>query len=264
MFLAADKFFQELMGIRSCALTGHVGSGKTLGAIAIACELLRRQFVSGVWGNLNHSLPHSESLERSCIILDEASIVMDSRWSSVCFDLYGSFVRKYKGVYLYPSVHQVDKRARNLEVMRLVDIDTIPFLRTWVYRWESTSGAKGTFFLLRPQEYFDYYDHEFVPTSDGGTLEALCSMYPETVNEILESRSGKRLQRLMGYDTGSRSGGSRSVSGSVVSGLSERVERLEAELENVRMMVYGLTGNIESTSNGASQGEATAIERWRA
>lgn len=264
MFLGADAFFRELMGIRSCALTGHVGSGKTLGAIAIACELMRRRYVSGVWANFPHTLPASSGLDGSCIILDEASIVMDSRWSSVAFDLYGSFVRKYKGVYLYPSVHQVDKRARNLEVIRLIDIDTIPYARFWVYQWTSTSGAKGMFFLFRPEDYFGLYDTEFVPTDDGGILEQLCSMYPDTVIQILESRSGKRLQKLMGYDD-KRSTSKNFVSGSVVSTLEDRIERLEQELTVLQGMIYGLSGNSDQISAiaAAGVGQASAVERWR-
>ena len=173
------------------------------------------------------------------------------------YDLYSMWARKSNSVYLYPSVNAVDKRVRNLEVLRVFAIDLLP-RQLWIYHWQSTYKEKGYFLLYNPEKYFGLYDTKFVPTGDGGTLEAIVSMYPEAVWEIIEARQGNRLQKLVekylpreNVSGSRRSGGSQSFS----SGVSRaEFDELKREVARLRGMVANVgsrsAGEIESDSVG--------------
>ena len=195
MLINSTDFFQALLGMHDCAITGRKGSGKTLLSVVIADYLLRQNYITGVWANFAHSLPLADSLVNALIIVDEAAQWADSRFSSMSYDLYSMWARKSNSIYLYPSVNAVDKRVRNLEVMRIYAIDLLP-VQIWIYYWQSTYKQKGYFLLVNPEKYFGLYDTYGVPVDDGGTLEAIIAMYPDAVREMLEARSGNRIQKL--------------------------------------------------------------------
>lgn len=246
MLIGFNRFLEMLIGTGDVFITGLRGSGKTLLAFVIAHELVKRKIVSGVWANIPHRYRMAESIENAAIVIDETAQVMDSRWSAMSYDLYSMWARKMGSIFLYPSVNAIDKRCRNLEVMRTDEIVVLPW-KLWRYKWETTLKDKGTFWLFYPEQYFGTYDTKVKPRGDGGVLEAIVALDPEAVKEILEARSGDRLQKLLaglGEEVGSRRSVMR-ISVSEFRRLEARVRALEVSLGQFAGSVVG-TGSPET------------------
>lgn len=257
MLFHCDDFIRALLDIKDCYFFGFKGSGKTLGTFAVADYLLMHGRASGVWTNVDHSFPCADSVANAVVILDESSQFMDNRWSAFAYDLYSQWARKTNTIYLYPSVNAIDRRCRNLEVTRIYDYSWLP-VPVWIYKWNDTLKRVGWFGLANPQEYFNSFDTEEVPTHDGGTLESIVSLYPEAVEKMLEARSGKRLARILGFnDMQSASKGMVSVaSGRPVKSavLQQQISALQEDVAQLRGIVYGLQ---QASGNSSGSTEAS-------
>jgi hypothetical protein len=231
VLIGAGRFLEALFGTGDVFITGMRGSGKTLLSFVLAHQAVKRKWVKGVWANIPHRYPPAESIESAAIIIDETAQVMDSRWSAMSYDLYSMWARKMGSIFLYPSVNAIDKRCRNLEVIRVQEISILP-VKIWEYRWKTTLKQEGKFWLFNPERYFNTYDTKIKPRGDGGVLEAIVALDPEAVKEILDARSGDRLERLLG-DAGVEVGHRRMttrISVAEFRRLESRVRALEVQL----------------------------------
>lgn len=266
-FFHFSDFEEKLLHYHTLYITGELGSGKTLLAFALGHYCIQQRYVEGIWTNVPHTFPVSRDITNSFVVFDEAGIAIDSRLSSSTYSMYGAFARKSNTIYTFPSVIAVDKRCRNLEVLRIADIELLPF-RIWIYSWYCTNGARGWFGLSYPETMFNTYDTKAVPFDDGGILEAFCAKYPEAIEFMLENKYGDRLKQIMGW---SRKGGRREISkGELVSGGAEssdndagglslraslaglvgRVDSLEQELEALNVEVKRIVGTGEEKASG--------------
>jgi hypothetical protein len=250
----ADTFLEAFEGMHDLYLAGRKGGGKTTLSFVLADHFLRSGICSGVWANIPHTYPVATSLQSAFIILDEAAQFFDARFSAMGFDLYTMWARKTDSFYVFPSVHAVDVRARNLQAIRLFDMDAIPGLRIWFYGWESTYKEKGMFILVNPSHWFGTFDTKAIPTNDGGLLEAIVSVNPAAVVEMLEARSGMRLKKLLasyGYGGETNSPmmrGGRAARGDVAD-LNHLVDKLTQRVDELERLINGI-----KTSGGGSAG----------
>lgn len=245
----ADTFLEAFEGMHDLYLAGRKGGGKTTLSFVLADHYMRSGACAGVWANIPHTYPVAVSLDHAFIILDEAAQFFDARFSSMGFDLYTMWARKTDSMYVFPSVHAVDMRARNLQAIRIFDMDMIPGFRIWFYSWESTYKEKGMFLLINPEKYFNTFDTKAIPTNDGGLLEAIVSVNPAAVVEMLEARSGMRLKKLLAsYGYGAADSpmlkGGRASRGDIAD-LMRRVDELERLYNGLK------TSGVGSSSQSA-------------
>lgn len=188
MLLLAEEFIEHLLYFREVWLSGYKGSGKTLLSVAIADYLFRRGFVDGVVANFPTVFPTSVkggddgTLLNRAILFDEAWWWLDSRTSLINPREYGAFSRKFKCIWIFPSVYPVDKRLRSIECWRHTRID---LLNVWVYKWQQVTERgtrEGWFLLQNPSKYFGYYDTDYVPVDDG----LLSNRYGRTMYKLTE------------------------------------------------------------------------------
>ena len=109
---------------------------------------------------------------------------------------------------------------------------------------------------MNPSRVFNTYDTDDPTSGDGGTLESIVSLFPDTVREILEARSGKRLARLLEMD-GKSEGKGRSIRGVDASQFATR-----DELEELRAIVFNWIGQAQSQSENIGSREAKAIHSF--
>lgn len=190
MLLFASSFLESFLSWRMAAISGRLGGGKTLLSVALADWMLRNGLIESVYANfpISMSLRPKDSVVNSLIILDEGWYFADARSSSTQFLGYGAFLRKLNSYMLTPSVFSVDKRMRPVEVWRELDIWV---LNAWLYRYRTVSNDSGFFVLSEVERYFELYDHKFIPSDDGGILDALRSE--------IASRSGSVRRRVLIY-----------------------------------------------------------------
>lgn len=192
MFINADEFFYNLLAYRVLWIRGRLGGGKTLLAVAIADELLKRHGFTGVIANFPHVLkPHNwrermddgsvRGVRGAVVVWDEAGVFIDRRTFARNDRGVGAFLRKLNNVLLLPSVIPVDIRLSYFSVQREVRVSA--FGERWRYRWMlALPGAQvesGTFWL-EPNRYFGTYDTQYVPSSDGGYMD----LWRATITEL--------------------------------------------------------------------------------
>jgi hypothetical protein len=203
--LMAEPFLEAWMLYRVCWIQGGLGSGKTLLSVALGHHLLRMGLVDGVLANLPTVLPpriygDDGFLDRRVIIFDEAWTHLDSRNSMVNTSDYGGYARKYESFWVFPSVHQIDKRMRSVVVWRAARLNFKPFINAWLYRWELELEYKqegGWFLLLDPERYFGWYDTAHVPVSDGGLEKRyIRTIYEHTKGQMVDK--GPQIREYLG------------------------------------------------------------------
>ena len=180
MLAGADEFLYNLLAYRVCWIRGRLGGGKTLLAVAIAQELMRRGYARGVISNFPTCLPSHDwrrqlddgtaaGVRGSVVIFDEAGLFLDRRSFMKNDRAVGALLRKLDCVLLLPSVTPPDSRLSYFSVQRVV---ANAVTGTWTYRWAlAIPGAPpevGEFRLTTPQRLFGTYDTRYIPVDDGG------------------------------------------------------------------------------------------------
>lgn len=147
MFLFADEFFALFRSVRVCWFKGVMGSGKTLGAFAVAEELYRRRMATGIVSNVpwdaervpiqpwRDLLPPGHRYEGqprmmngAAIVFDETWIEADSRTSMTNNRSYGALARKFECWWLCPSIFKPDKRLAYMSIARISRL-SLPVIR---------------------------------------------------------------------------------------------------------------------------------------
>lgn len=170
MFWGADGFFETLVFVWSCWMRGRLGGGKTLLAVAVAGELVKRGVCKGVMANFPVRLPRPKSgmLYDCAVIIDEMWQVADARDYQSNERRFGGFARKIRSFWLYPSVFPPDVRLRAFFAERVIQLPFLPG-SPWVYRWQFDLGYAeqgGRFLLVNPQQYFGTYPSDWIPDED--------------------------------------------------------------------------------------------------
>jgi len=200
MFLLADDFLMNVLFFRNVWLRGRLGGGKTLLAVALADYLINtsHDFCYCV-ANFPVRLPAppDRTLFDTVVIFDEAWAVIDSRDFQRNAREYGAYARKFRSVWLYPSVHPPDVRVRTLYAERIFRFEYLPF-GLWVYKWAVNLGyvsEDGYFALVRPEAYFSMYDTDFVPDADGGI-----SVFWRNTLAVIRQRQGQSRSQVKGVN----------------------------------------------------------------
>lgn len=150
---------------RVAFFTGVFGSGKTLGAVSLAVQLLSENRKLKFLSNLPISsldLLSLDSLCSSVILLDEGRRYLDSRrWSSRDFNI--DYLRHIDCYLLIAAAFDVDTRLRRLTVERIFHFLKIPI---WFYRvrvYDQTGGRLAV--LLLPQAFWGLYPQRYILSS---------------------------------------------------------------------------------------------------
>jgi hypothetical protein len=171
------KFAENLRQTRLVNISGGMGTGKTLFAVAVGYEMLKRGYVNSVTSNFPVEFAAAPDAEKCFAIFDEASVVFDGRTSFKKTDLNdmsrdATVALRKKGSYMAtPSFIEVDKRFRNgMRLWRTWSSKN----RLWLYRWEIGPEEKeeqrkgqnywdGWLALLNPAHFFGCYDTIYFP-----------------------------------------------------------------------------------------------------
>jgi hypothetical protein len=156
--MGADAFFAQYTNVRFVWIRGEVGSGKSLFAVVLMKELLRRGAISGVIANMPTVLPlpdwrgirNPEELEgldpespeykrkrlynlgyNIGLIGDEFWQFVDNRTSMSNSRIYSAFPRKYNNYWAFSSTIPIDKRLSYLSLER-TSVIVIPGLYSLV------------------------------------------------------------------------------------------------------------------------------------
>jgi hypothetical protein len=183
---------------------GRLGGGKTLAAVLLADHLFNNGMTTGTICNFPTDLDlpdwRTNLLRRCSYILDEAHLFVDSRRSMLNDKGYGAMGRKLETIAFFPSVYPIDVRLRALQVQRVNRV-SVPGLRMlaeflcwlpvigwvvsrtpiswfayeiWVYRYDLNlqyTESTGSFWIVRPDKYFNRFDTKYIPNGDAGILE---------------------------------------------------------------------------------------------
>lgn len=196
----ASEFLEHLLLFRVCWIRGRLGGGKTLLSYAIAEHLMKMGQVEGVITNFPNVMPSAIKAEdgtliNRAIIFDEAWTHLDSRDSLVNPREYGAYARKIDSYWLFPSVHQIDKRLRSVIVWRSARLD---LFNVWIYRWSlelDYDEASGWFLLTNPSRYFGRFASGHVPVDDGGIEKR----YRRTMDQLTEGQGPAYSEQLRDY-----------------------------------------------------------------
>jgi len=150
---------------RTCFLTGVFGSGKTLGAVALAWQLLaedsRLRVVSNIPVSFATDLLSLDTLTDVVIVLDEGRRYLDARrWEKRDFNI--DYLRHLNCYLIVSAAFDVDKRLRRLQVERIFPLSSLP---VWFYRVKSDSDPSPRLgALLGPKAFFGLYPRRFAMT----------------------------------------------------------------------------------------------------
>jgi len=170
-----SEFLFMLRSYRSCYITGHYGSGKTVLAVALAYELWRQGYVDNIVTVMPCAgarlLRDVADLSDSAVVVDEAHNIADNRnlSGSKASDLLQN-LRKRNTYILAASYQSVDKRLRTLTVQRSLMIGNLLWAYSWVIE-DRLKPIKGWFALTKPAILFGSFDTKFEPDlSDYGVF----------------------------------------------------------------------------------------------
>lgn len=174
IFLGIEEFGGMVPNFRYVWISGRYGSGKTMFSVAFAAWLVAQGYAEGVCANFPTILAPETiptPLVNRVIIIDEASKFLASGKNSI---QYTAYLRKFKQIYILPSVFSPHPRLCNIAVERVFNayVVGLPF---WLFEWSALGGRKkfgGKFIMWRPLRMIGTYDTDFVPDTDGGILEA--------------------------------------------------------------------------------------------
>ena len=150
---------------RTCFFTGVFGSGKTLGAVALAWQLLaedsRLRVISNIPVSFGVDLFSLDTLTDCVIILDEGRRYLDSRkWEKRDFNI--DYLRHLNCYLIVSAAFDVDKRLRRLVAERIFPLYNLPL---WFYRVKSDSDPSARLgILLGPRAFFGTYPMRFALT----------------------------------------------------------------------------------------------------
>lgn len=194
-----DAIIPRVISMRVVAIYGTLGFGKTALAFAIARHLLHKSYVDGVISNVPHCLPpgiygDDGMINNKCVILDEAWMSNDARTSMTNTRSYGGFARKFRSVWLFPTVHEIDKRLRALliePVKKTIKGESVWSLSTAYNGYRSEILR----FKTNPKDVYGLYSTEGIPSDDGGIeMRYAASFYKKTHTPYQFSKDFERQQ----------------------------------------------------------------------
>lgn len=151
---------------RAAFFTGPFGTGKTLGAVALAVQLVSEFPCLKVLSNLPISstdILEIDNLCNSVIILDEGRRYLDARkWASKEFNI--DYLRHLNSFLVVSAAFDVDARLRRLTVERIFPFLSLP---VWFYRvrlHDDTAGRLAA--LLLPQSFWGMYPRRYMMSSE--------------------------------------------------------------------------------------------------
>jgi len=174
LFLGSEEFTLMLANNRYVHVAGRYGSGKTMFAVGMSALLVSLGYADGVVCNFPCILAPEKvpvPLVKKVVIIDEASRFIAGGKQSI---QYTAFLRKYKQIYILPSVFAPHPRLCNISVERVFNgyVMGLPF---WLFDWRAMGGRKrygGKFVMWRPLRLIGTYDTEFIPDDDNGIMDA--------------------------------------------------------------------------------------------
>lgn len=164
---------KHIQQYRVCTILGGVGFGKTALAFNLARKLIMAGICDGCVSNIPHTLPtgiygDDGSLEKKVIVFDEAWQMLDSRTSMTNSRAYGGFARKFNCIWLFPSVHDIDKRLRAITIEPLRK-SFFGNTNIWT-AYMAYNGQKNeiTRFTSHNEAGYGLYSTGAIPADDGG------------------------------------------------------------------------------------------------
>ena len=164
----AHEYLWLATNYRIVNIRGHVGSGKTLLAVATAYELWRKKYIERIFAPfpLKGQSLEFDNGEDFVMILDEAHVVLDSReFGKNASKDWLRDIRKRRAVIISSAFIDVDKRFRLVMVQRILKVGNL----LWWYRWQMSDGvgqSTGAFGLLNPNWYFNTYPTKYSPNDE--------------------------------------------------------------------------------------------------
>lgn len=172
-WILPDQPLLYLAGYRVAAILGRYGSGKTLLAVALTEQLLRRRWAAGVVSNLPLAIPGlrrvDEYASRPTTWPTEHVILADEAWSYLFIDAtpkelksFLAYLRKNGNYLLLPTVLPLSRYVRSVEIEREFNFAVLglPF---WAYRIRLPGGDRDGIFYLSYRRYYGWYDTEYQP-----------------------------------------------------------------------------------------------------
>lgn len=177
-FYGWDEFSKALEQARILNFDGMMGTGKTLGATAIAHHMLKQEKVRRAAFNFPCEFGAAPTSRWCFAVMDEAALVFDGRLSFKDKELTQLVsamtftLRKFGSYLVAPSFLVTDKRLR--AGVRMRRTHNILNNRLWRYHWEigpeqmeerkpGLNYFDGILWLLNPRHFYGVYDTYFVP-----------------------------------------------------------------------------------------------------
>lgn len=143
--------------------TGPFGTGKTLGAVALAFQLYCSEGLR-VYSNIGigFDIFSADTLTDSILLLDEGRRYLDARrWRDRDFNI--DYLRHLNVYLIISAAFDVDARLRILTVERLFPLFPLPASLFWLYRVRYVDGNHLAV-LLAPRAYFSLYPRRYIMT----------------------------------------------------------------------------------------------------
>lgn len=181
---------------RTLYIAGRKGGGKTLLSFLVAANMYADGKAKYIHSNVPSVLsePVSLPLEDCCFIVDECQDFMSSAKDAKEAE---AFIRKLRIRFIMAGVGAPHRNFTKLKAWRVFNAFKY-FIPIYVYNWKWTGideVEKGTFFVLRPDLMYFFYDTQTIPPDDGGLFDALAKtveMHKTVEREMIEVESYER------------------------------------------------------------------------
>jgi len=186
MIIWDGGFMSEFLDNRSVVITGRLGSGKTLLAVELAEQMLKRGYrlitnIETVW---NDNPAEIKDHERVIGIMDEGGMYVRT---AKTVQTLAAFLRKTKSLIVFSGKKQPHEDMCDLKIYLWFDAFRNLLIPIKVWRWDmriqSTKRYHGFLFQTGWQKYYGIYS-----TEDPGD-------YPETVVKFFEERAKKLFKK---------------------------------------------------------------------
>jgi len=173
MLYRGSPLIHMLNQFRIAWLMGGYGAGKTLGAYALAWELIQTGRYRYIIANSNSAWTDNPedvvlregSFVDAIVILDEAGLFLRMNRDA---DRFMLGLRKLNITILCPSVLPPSSRLKILQVQRTLNANAFG-IPAWFYQWRLNIGSqkeKDNFIIWKPQRMFGIYDTLDYPIDD--------------------------------------------------------------------------------------------------
>lgn len=161
---------------------GRLGFGKTALSVYLMNSLIKMGFIDGVVSNFPTVIPvhwnkDDGMLHGRGIIYDEAWADLDSRSSMTNERSYSAYARKMGTVWIFPSVHPIDKRLRAVTIKPMY---RSRFTGRVVWQYVISDDEKNPTtgkFSVDLKTVYGMYATSYIPVGDCGIKDRFALSY---------------------------------------------------------------------------------------